>query len=149
MFFACCFFLFVVFFLATAAVSLKSEAAITRNPPFVCRNELVKFICEVTKATAVQWVSEPDVRHDAPIRYITSDDVGEKRRSGSCQSNLTHIQRNPPFSNFSSDLIVTPPGSVNSVRAKCGHQQSFCSNTWAESIVNITSKCVCFVLARI
>ena len=137
-FFVCC------FFLATATVSLKSEAAITRNPPFVCRNELVKFTCEVTQATAVQWVSEPDVRHDAPIRYIPSDDVGETRRRGSCQSNLTHIERNPPFSNFSSELIVTPPESVKSVRAECGHQQSLCSSTWAESIVPITSKCVCF-----
>ena len=129
------------FFLSTASISLRAEAPIKRNPPFFCRAEQMKFTCEVQNGVSLLWASEPDICCGTSIAYATSDVVGETRRRGNYQANLTHIERHLPFSNFSSDLVTTSV-SGNSVTVSCGDQLSFCSSHAAKTTVNITSKCV-------
>ena len=112
----------------------------TRGPPYACRGENVTFICEVVNGRTLQWASEPNIPCELPTTYTAGDDAGEIRAVGSYRSHLLSVARAPPYSNFSLDLTVISPQFVNSVTVQCGDQLSACSNTEAESTVNITGK---------
>ena len=124
-----------------ASVRLSSNATSIRDPPYICRDEGVTFFCDVFSGVSLQWVFEPDVCRNLPIRYTSANSEGDPGTRGSIQSQLTSVIRAPPFSNFSSNLTFTPNASVNSVTVQCGDQLSSCSNTEAESTISITGKC--------
>ena len=122
------------------SVVLNSTTTRARNPPYACRGEQLVFNCEVMNAVSLQWASEPDILCDNAISYTAGDDEGETRPSGLFQSYLISVVRNPPNSNFSSNLTFTPSESVTNVTVVCGNQLSLCSSTEAERTVRITGK---------
>ena len=122
-------------------VVLNSTTPSTRNPPYACRGEQLTFTCEVMNTVSLQWASEPDILCRNPISYTAGDDEGERRRRGFYQSYLISVARDPPNSNFTSNLTFIPPQSVDSVTVVCGNQLLFCSSTEAERTVRITGKC--------
>ena len=125
------------------SVQLSSNAISGQSPPYGCRGKTLTFVCEVINGISLQWVSEPDICRSVPIRYTPANEEGDTNGSGSLyRSHLMSVVRNPPFSNFSSNLTFTPNASVNSVTVQCGDQLSSCSNTEAESTVTITGKCI-------
>ena len=123
------------------SVVLNSTTTSARNPPYACRGDHLTFTCKVTNAVSLQWASEPDLLCSNPISYTAGDDEGERRTRGFYQSYLISVARDPPNSNFTSNLTFTPPLSLNSVTVVCGNQLSLCSNTEAEHTVRITGKC--------
>ena len=123
------------------SVHLNSTITSTRNPQYACRGEQLTLTCGVTNAVSLQWASEPDILCNSTISYTAGDDEGERRIKGSYQSYLVSVARDPPFSNFTSNLTFTPSESVNSVTVVCGNQLSLCSGTEAERIIMITGKC--------
>ena len=123
------------------SVHLNVTPASVRDPPYACRGEQLTFSCEVVNAPSLQWAFEPDIPCDMPISYTTGDDEGETKGMGSYQSRLISVTRNPPNSNFSSDLTYTPPRSMDSVTVVCGNQLHFCSRTQSELTLMLTGKC--------
>ena len=124
------------------SVVLNCMTTTMRDPPYACRNEELRFNCEVVNGASLQWASEPEICRSVPISFASSDNEGEPRRRGSFQSNLTSVIANPPNSNFSSVLTYSPPGNVNSVMVVCGDQLSSCSSTEDEITLTITGKCM-------
>ena len=122
------------------SVHLNVTTGSIRDPLYACRGEQLTFTCEVVNAASLQWAFEPDVPCDMPISYTTGDDEGETKGMGSYLSRLISTARNPPNSNFSSDLTYTPPASMESVTVVCGNQLSFCSSTESELTVMLTGK---------
>ena len=124
------------------SVVLNSTTISGRNPPYACRGEQLVFNCQVMNVVSLQWASEPDILCSNAISYTAGDDEGERRtrNDGSYQSYLVSVARDPPNSNFTSNLTFTPPESVNNVTVVCGNQLSFCSSTEAERTVRITGK---------
>ena len=122
------------------SVVLNSTTTSARNPPYACRGEQLVFNCEVMNAVSLQWASEPDILCGNAISYTAGDDEGETRPSGFYQSYLISVARDPPNSNFTSNLTFAPPESVTKVTVVCGNQLSLCSSTEAERTVSITGK---------
>ena len=118
------------------------DSTSTRDPPYACRGEEMKFSCEVMNRISLQWASEPDIPCNNPLGYTTGDDEGETRTRGSYQSNLTSVIRNSLNSYLSSVLTFTPPRSMNSVAVHCGDQLGHCDSTEGEHTLNITGKCI-------
>ena len=127
------------------SVFLNSTAS-TRDPPYACHGEELVFHCEVVNGVTLNWASVPDIPCDNPISYTPGDSDGQmKERRGLYRSYLVSVSRNPPNSNFTSNLTFTPPESLNSVTVVCGNQLSLCSGTEAKNTLTITGKC-CFNL---
>ena len=124
------------------SVQLSSNAAITQGPPYACRGDELTFTCQVMNGAGLQWVNEPEICRSLPVGYTTLNSGGDMERRGSYQSYLISVVRNPPFSNFTSNLTFTPNASVDSVTVQCGDQLSSCSDREAETTVIITGKCV-------
>ena len=122
------------------SVHLNSTATSTRDLQYACRGEQLTFTCEVMNAASLQWVSEPDILCNNTISYTAGDNEGERRIKGFYQSYLISVARNPPNSNFTSNLTFIPPQSMDSVTVICGNQLSVCSSTEAERTVRITGK---------
>ena len=124
------------------SVVLNSTTISGRNPPYACRGEQLVFNCQVMNVVSLQWASEPDILCSNAISYTAGDDEGERRtrNDGSYQSYLVSVARDPPNSNFTSNLTFTPNASVNDVTVVCGNQLSFCSSTEADRTVRIIGK---------
>ena len=126
----------------TSAI-LNSTTTSARNPPYACRDEQLVFVCEVMNAVSLQWASEHDILCSNAISYTAGDNEGERRTriENLYQSYLISVVRDPPNSNFTSNLTFTPSLSVNSVTVVCGDQLSLCRGTEVKHTVRITGKC--------
>ena len=124
------------------SVQLSSNAAIAQGLPYACRGDKLTFTCQVINGAGLQWVNEPEICRSLPVGYTPVNSEGDVVRGSSYQSYLISVARNPPFSNFTSNLTFTPNASVNSVTVQCGDQLSACSNTEDGSYLSIAGKCV-------
>lgn len=119
---------------------MNSTIPSTRNPPYVCRGMTAEFFCQVENGASLQWASEPQICSTVPISYTPFDSEGDIRERDAYQSNLTSIIRNPPFSNFTSSLLLNTTESMDSVMVQCGDQLSSCTSTQTQSTFNVTGK---------
>ena len=124
------------------SVQLSSNAAIAQGLPYACRGDELTFTCQVMNGAGLQWVNEPEICRSLPVGYTTANSEGNMEKGSSYQSYLISVVRNPPFSNFSSNLTFTANPPANNVTVQCGDQLSSCSNTEDEITVIITGKCV-------
>ena len=123
------------------SVYLNSTTANRRDSPYACRGEQLVFHCEVVNGAGIQWASEPDISCKDPLSFTTYNSDGDHKERLFYQSYLVSVARDPPSSNFTSNLTFTPPPSVNSVTVVCGNQLPFCTSTAAEFTLSITGKC--------
>ena len=123
-------------------VSLNPSS--TQNRTYACRGAKVTFTCVVLNGASLQWVSEPEICSNVPFSFTSVDMDGELRESpsGAYRANIISIARNPPFSNFTSNLTFTPTESTDNVTVICGDQVSACSSTRNERTIRYVGKCI-------
>ena len=124
------------------SVQLSSNATIAQGLSYACRGDKLTFTCHVMNGAGLQWVNEPEICRSLPVGYTPVNSEGDVVTGGSYQSYLISVTRDPPFSNFSSNLTFTPNASVDNVTVQCGDQLSSCSDTQTGITVNITGKCL-------
>ena len=121
------------------SVQLSSNAANRQGLHYACPGDELTFTCQVFNGAGLQWVNEPKICRSLPVGYTTANREGEMQSGSFYQSYLISVVRNPPFSNFSSNLTFT--ANASNVTVQCGDQLSSCSDTEAESSIIITGKC--------
>ena len=124
------------------SVHLAPVAVSTHDPPYACRGENVTFNCVVTNGASLDWASEPDICRYLPLSYTGFNRAGQTKTNGSYHSRLISIERNPPRSNFTSNLTFIPSSSVTSVTVVCGDQLSSCRRMEEKHTLAITGKCM-------